>query len=54
MAIWEKILKIINRKKIKHKFKLVIKLIANEYYIDLFYYLFYSFFVALSGSVNFT
>ena len=49
----KKILRIINEWKIKYRFKLVVKLITNKYYIDLFCYLFYPLLVILSRLVDF-
>lgn len=49
----KRILKITDRRKIKYKLGLIVKLTINKNYIDLFYYLFQSSFIALSKPVNF-
>lgn len=50
----KKELRATNKRKIKYRFWWVVKLIAINYYMDLFHYLFYSIFVALSWPVDFT
>lgn len=57
IAVWGncklgRILMIIDRR-IKYRFRLVVKLIANKYYIDLFCYLSYLLFLILNRSVDF-
>lgn len=45
--------KAIDEKKIKHMFRLIIKLITKEYFMNLLYYLFYPVFVTSSWLVDF-
>ena len=47
---WGKASRTTDRRRIKRRFGLVVKLIANEYYMDLFCYLSHSFLVALADS----
>ena len=49
---WGQALRTTDGKRIKRKFELVVKLIANKYYIDLFHYLFYPLFITPSMLVD--